>query len=285
VWGAAWDQTRDAEMSATEFRDMVLGNIAQEPESTTLRTLLAQLHTATTLYSAPATRPAVHQKVADRVWELATEATAGSDLQFQLVKTFSQLALTDSHAETLSQLREGDITLAGLAIDTDLSWDLLGGLVLTGAAGQSEIDTALATDNTSNGQQHAARLRAMIPTKESKTAVFTELLTNDALPNAIVRQMTMGYTHVNDPDLLAGLVDNYFTAIAEVWESRTYKMAEYIVDGLYPTPLVSDALVQAAQSWLDHNPDHPALRRIVEENQAGIVRALQAQERDAHLAS
>ena len=281
VWGAAWDQTRDAEMSATDFRDMVLGNIAWETESTTIRTLIAQLHTAATLYSHPSSRAAVHEQVATAVWELAQGAAPGSDIQFQLVKAFAQLANTDDHAHHLTELRDGTTVLDGLAIDTDLGWELLAGLVLTGHAGDDEITDALAADNTSNGQQHAARLRAMIPTADAKRAVVDELLTSDTLPNAIVRHMTMGYTHVNNPELLEPQIERYFEALTGVWESRTYKMAEYIVDGLYPTPLVSDELVQATQRWLDNNPDIPALRRLIEENQAGVVRALQAQERDA----
>ena len=281
VWGAAWDQTRDAEMSATDFRAMVLGNIAGETESTTIRTLLAQLHTATTVYSDPATRPEVHDQVATAVWELAQSAAPGSDIQFQLVKAFAQLALTDTHGRVLSDLREGTTTLKGLTIDTDLSWELLGGLVMTGLATEADIARAVEADNTSNGQQHAARLRAMIPTPDAKRAVFDQLLTDQSLPNVIVRHMTMGYTHVNDPELLAGHVDDYFAALDTVWSTRTYKMAEYIVEGLYPTPLVSDSLVQKTQQWLDAHPDIPALRRIIEENQAGVVRALDAQEKDA----
>jgi len=280
VWGAAWDQTRDAEMSATDFRRMVLDNIAWETESTTVRALLAQLHTATTLYSAPHTRAQVHEQVAGAVWELAQGASAGSDIQFQLVKAFAQLANTEAHAAVLSDLKSGKISLAGLAIDTDLGWELLAGLVLTGQAGEDAITDALTADNTSNGQQHAARLRAMIPTLEAKKAVVEQLLTNESLPNAIVRHMTMGYTHVNDPTLLAPNVERYFEALNQVWASRTYKMAEYIIDGLYPTPLVSDELVQASQQWLDANSDIPALRRLIEENQAGVVRALHAQEND-----
>lgn len=280
VWGAAWDQTRDAEMSATEFRQMVLGNIAQETESTTIRTLLAQLHTATTLYAHPGTRTRVHAEVANTLWQLASTARAGSDLQFQLVKAFSSLAVTDEHATTIAHLRDGQITLDGLTIDTDLGWELLSGLVLTGHATEEDIDSALAADNTSNGQQHAARLRAMVPTPDAKRAVFDDLLTNQDLPNVIVRHMTMGYTHVNDPALLEGNVEDYFAALETIWSTRTYKMAEYLVDGLYPTPLVSDDLVQATERWLESAPDIPALRRLIEENQAGVVRALQAQERD-----
>src|SRR3546814_10837050 len=37
VWGAAWDQTRDAEASASDYVELVLSNIGSETESTTVR--------------------------------------------------------------------------------------------------------------------------------------------------------------------------------------------------------------------------------------------------------
>jgi aminopeptidase N len=85
---------------------------------------------------------------------------------------------------------------------------------------------------------------------------------------------------VNDPTALEGLVEPYFAALTSVWEGRSYKIAEYIVLGLYPSALASQALVDATTAWLDTNPDIPALRRMVIESLAGVQRALRAQERD-----
>ncbi len=56
VWGAAWDQTRDAEASATDYIDLVLRNIGAETESTTVRTTLAQLQLAANSYVSPEKR-------------------------------------------------------------------------------------------------------------------------------------------------------------------------------------------------------------------------------------
>ncbi len=54
-----------------------------------------------------------------------------------------------------------------------------------------------------------------------------------------------------------------------------------LVHGFYPSPLASQALVDASKAWLDANPETPALRRLVIENMAGVERALAAQARDA----
>ncbi|MCU1552226.1 MAG: aminopeptidase [Glaciihabitans sp.] len=281
VWGAAWDATRDAETAPRDYVKLVLGNIASETESTTIRTTLSQLLQVARAYVAPADRAATIESIGDALWSLALGAEAGSDAQFQFVKFFANIASTDAHVATLKGLRDGSSPLAGLEIDTDLDWEVLEGLVLNGAAGKAEIDAALAKDNTANGQQAAARASATIPTAAGKKAAFDSLVGSDELPNVIVRNVGLGFTHTNDPSSLETLVEPYFAALNDVWKSRSYKIAEYIVLGLYPSPLASQQLVDATKAWLTANPDVPALRRMVTENLAGVERALLAQARDA----
>ncbi len=281
VWGAAWDATRDGESPASDYVRLVLGNIASETESTTIRTTLSQLGLVAKQYVAPARRTETLTRIGDTLWTLATGATPGSDAQFQFVKFFAAYASTPEHAAHLAGLRDGSAPLEQLEIDTDLGWEILEGLVLTGVAGQAEIDAALAADNTSNGQQAAARASATIPTSEGKRAAFESLVDSDALPNSIVRNTTLGYLHVNDHAVLEPLVEPYFAALNDIWATRSYKIAEYIVFGLYPSPLASVALVEATTAWLAANPEIPALRRLVTENLAGVERALAVQSKDA----
>ncbi|CAN5308990.1 aminopeptidase N [soil metagenome] len=280
VWGAAWDAARDAESAPSDYVALVLNNIAAETESTTIRTTLSQLLTVARFYVAPERRAATIEEVGDGLWLLAKEAAAGSDAQFQFVKFFANIASTDDHVAALKGLIDGTVTLDGLEIDTDLGWELLEGLALNGATDEAAIDAALAKDNTSNGQQAAARAKATLPTTSAKRAAFDSLVDSDELPNAIVRNVTMGYQHTNDPSSLSALVEPYFAKLNDIWSNRSYKIAEYIVQGLYPSPLASPELVDATQAWLAANPETPALRRLVVENLAGVQRALKAQERD-----
>jgi len=282
VWGAVWDATRDGEAKASDYVRLVLGNIATETESTTIRTTLSQLGSVARLYVAPEQRDETIRTVGDGLWSLAQGAEAGSDAQFQFVKFFANIASTDHHAEVLGKLRSGEETLPGLTIDTDLSWELLEGLVLTGAATEADIDAALEADNTANGQQAAARVRATIPTVDGKRAAFASLAESDDLPNAVVRQTTMGFLHVNDAAVLEPLIEPYFAAINDIWKTRSFKIAEYFVELMYPSPAASPALVNATQAWLASNEDAtPALRRLVIENLAGVERALKVQAKDA----
>jgi aminopeptidase N len=281
VWGAMWDATRDAESPASDYVRLVLGNIATETESTTIRTTLSQLLLTARSYVAPAKVDTTVRTVGDTLWQLASSAEAGSDAQFQFVKFFAQIASTPEHVTTLQGLRDGSVTLQGLEIDTDLRWELLEGLVLAGAAGDAEVDAELAADKTASGEQAAARARATIPTAEGKLAAFSSLVDSSEAPNAIVRQTTVGFQHTNSPVVLEGLVSRYFDVLTRIWAERSYHIADTIVSGLYPAPLASAELRDAANAWLEAHPETPALRRIVSENLAGTERALRVQAADA----
>lgn len=281
VWGSVWDATRDGETPASEYVRLVLGNIARETESTTIRTTLNQLALAAKSYVAPGRQAATLAVVGDELWRLAQSAQAGTDAQFQFVKFFAHLASTPAHADVLRGLLDGSSALEGLEIDTDLRWEILEGLVLLGRADQAEVDAALAQDRTATGQQSAARATATTPTTEAKVAAFASLVESDEAPNAIVRATTQGFQHVNDPAVLAPLVERYFSSLTTLWAERSYHIAETLVVGLYPAALANEELRDATQAWLDAHADAaPALRRLVVENLAGVERALTAQAAD-----
>lgn len=282
VWGAAWDQTRDAESSATDYIDLVLRNIGAETESTTVRTTLAQLQLAANSYVAPEKRSAARERVADGLWELARAAEAGSDSQLQFVTAFASAAATPAHVDAVRALRDGETVLEGLEIDTDLSWQLLVALAAGGAVTAADIDAARAADNTAKGGEFAAQAQAALPTHEAKQAAWTSLVDRADAPNTIVRSAALGFTHPATVDVLADFVEPYFDMLLPVWESRSYQIAQYLIVGLYPAALANRQLRDATRAWLSAHADAaPALRRLVSENLAGVERALAVQERDA----
>ena len=70
----------------------------------------------------------------------------------------------------------------------------------------------------------------------------------------------------------------YFAMLNDVWRDRSYAIASTIITGLYPAPLANRRLADATRAWLDANPETPALRRLVQENLAGVERALAVQQ-------
>jgi aminopeptidase N len=281
VWGAAWDQTRDAEASASAYIDLVLQNIGTETESTTVRTTLAQLQLAANAYVTPENRDAARHRVAEGLWGLAEQAEAGSDSQLQFVTAYASAAATTSQWDRVAGLRSGELTLPGLEIDADLSWALLVSLAAGGVVTAADIDAALAADNTAKGGEFAAQARAALPTEDAKRTAWSSLIDSTDLPNTVVRSAATGFVHPAGKDVLARFVGDYFDMLLPVWETRTYQIAQYLIVGLYPAPLADVALRDATRGWLaDHRDAPAALRRLVNENLAGVERALSVQERD-----
>lgn len=284
VWTAAWDATRDGETPARDFVDLVLNNIAHETDSSVVLVLLRQLSTALDLYVAPQHRSATEIAAADRLLELARSAPAGSDTQLQLVKSFAGRAATTEQLDAVRDLLDGQATLDGLSIDTDLRWELLTSLVTGGRAGDPDIAAQLAADATATGQRAAAAARAAVPTPAAKATAWASVVDQDGLPNAIQAATIAGFGRVHDRSLLVPYVEPYFAGLETVWTDKTNEMAQNIVVGLYPTELADDASVDvlgATDAWLDGHPDAPsALRRLVLESRDGVRRALAAQEAD-----
>jgi len=281
VLGAAWDMTRDGEMSARDFCELVLDALPGEGDSTLRRMLLHQLQSAARLYVAPQNRDGTLASLAARLRELATTATPGSDAQLQLISAFAGYAHRDQDVGWVRALLEGTTTLDGLAIDTEMRWTLLTSLAAAGAATESAIESERQRDNTATGHERAARALASIPTAQAKAEAWRLVIEEEGLPNQTVDAVAQGFVTVHDPDLLSSYIEQYHAMLGTLWESRTHAIAESVVQGFYPLPLASRELLDASESWLDANPQATAsLRRRVSENRDGVERALAAQQRD-----
>jgi aminopeptidase N len=164
-------------------------------------------------------------------------------------------------------------------VDTDQRWRLLTSLVAHGAADATEIEAELERDSTATGKRHAERALALRPTAEAKAEAWRRAIHDDELPNAINEAIITGFSHPGQKELIASYAVKYFEDVAEVWDRRSSERAQSVVLGLFPAWRVDQSTVETADTWLaEERP--PALRRLVSEGRAGIVRALAAREFD-----
>jgi aminopeptidase N len=280
-WSAAWEMTREAELKARDFATLVAGGFGRESEIGVVQRLLLQAQTAVASY-------ADDEWAAERGWPLLTDqlrfrldtAPPGSDIQLAVVNSLAGSVLPVS---VLEQMKGWLLDVAvpdGLTVDTDLRWRLLHALVAHGVAAEAEIDDELQRDPTSTGQRQAERARALIPTPEAKEKAWLRAVHDDELPNAVQESIISGFAHPAQRGLLGGYVERYFAEVAGVWKRRTSERAQSVVVGLFPSHAVEKSTVDAADAWLDDDTHPPALRRLVSEGRAGIVRALAAREFD-----
>jgi aminopeptidase N len=278
VLASLWDATRDAELPVADFIDHLLRTVGHETESTTRRQQLGQLTTAAHRFTPKADREATVERVADRLLELAQGAEAGSDAQFAFVRAFSGFATTAAQLDAVQALLDGSTRLDGLEIDTDLGWELLTALVAGGRAGEAEIAARNEADKTSNGNKHAATARASVPTAEAKQAAWELVWKRNEQPNEIVRATIAGFWNTSNDELVTPFVAPYFDELRGIWDSRSFHIAEDLIEGFYPTTTPTDRVATSAEAWLAANADAaPALRRMIVEGLDDTQRALRVQ--------
>ena len=103
---------------------------------------------------------------------------------------------------------------------------------------------------------------------------------DDTVPNITARSIIGGFAPAGQSELLEAYVERYFAEVPDVWERRSSEVAQTVVVGLYPSWSISEASVAAADEFLAGDRP-PALRRLITEGRAGIVRSLRAQAFDA----
>ena len=281
-WAAAWDMTRDAEMPARDYLALVQRGIGGETDIGVVQSLLRQAQSALTLFADPAWAPTGRAALAAFALAATQAAEPGSDLQLAWARALGSLASTDEQLDLLAGLLDGSTTMAGLTVDAELRWHFLHRLVVVGRGGLDEIDAEVRKDPTAAGQRHAASCHAARPTEQAKAEAWASVIERDDLPNAVQAAVIGGFQNPEHVALLAPYIDPYFDCLDDIWATRTAEMAQNVVIGLYPTLLVSPAVVERTDAYLSsHGEVAPALERLLLEGRDGVVRALRARARDA----
>ena len=280
-WSAAWEMTREAELKARDFVTLVQRGIHTETEVGVVQRLLLQAQTALNSYAEQGWAVAKGWPAfTARLLELTRAAEPGSDHQLAFVNSLAGSLLDDETVAIIAGWLDGSAPLPGLTVDTDLRWRLLHALVAHGKADSGAIDAEQARDDTAAGRRQAERARALRPTVDAKADAWHRAVHDDELTNAVSDSLISGFSHPGQKALLAEYVGKYFEVIDEVWQRRSSERAQPIAIGLYPSWAVEPATVTASDEWLAG--EHPqALRRLVSEGRAGILRALAARDFDA----
>ncbi|MBD0322593.1 MAG: aminopeptidase N [Aldersonia sp.] len=289
AWSAAWEMTRQAEFRARDFVALVQRGVAAETEVGVVQRLLQQAQTALGSYAEPGwVKDEGWPRFADRLLELAREAAAGSDHQLAFVNALTSSLLAAWHTEVLQELLDGDpatVGLPGLAVDTDLRWRIVQALAAAGEIDAEGIETPfidaeVQRDNTAAGKRQGATAATARPQAAVKEQAWNTVVHDDSVPNITARAIIGGFAPQGQGELLAPYLQRYFDEIPGVWARRSSEVAQTVVVGLYPSWMISDEAVAAADAFLAQ--EHPpALRRLVLEGRAGVVRALKARAFDA----
>jgi aminopeptidase N len=279
-WWSAWDMTRDAGLAARQWVRLVAEHAASESSLSVLQTLLAQASMAIDLYGAPANRKAVRATLADRARMELSAAEPGGDRQLIWARTLVANAARELDLRFAGGLLDGSVRVEGLAVDADFRWHVVESLAAVGVADVAVIAAEVERDPTDIGIRRAASARAARPTAEAKAAAWSALMDDPDLHLATMRAIAEGFGRPGQEDVLRPYVDRYADALGRVWSERSPEEALLLTAKLYPTAVVAEDTVAAADRALERDDVPPPGKRLVAEARDATLRALRPRAAD-----
>jgi aminopeptidase N len=275
-WSAVLDMVQQAELPVPAFVRILVGGMGAEPSVSVLQMLHITAARVMAVNADPGWLPEGKAQLAAAALELLGSAEPGSDHQLAWVQLLGWAAATPQQLDFLAGLLDGTEEVPGLVVDTELRWTLLRRLAATGRVTDAEIDAELAADPTDAGRRHAVASRASIPDAEHKAEAWQLVTQSQELGHEGVLAVAGGFGQPEHAGLLSQYVDEYFTVLPDIWESRGDHMKRVLADSLFPYWAASPELLRRVDEFSATQPLDPALRRILIERRDIVERALRS---------
>ncbi|MEG3634037.1 aminopeptidase N [Micromonospora palythoicola] len=273
LWGEALDAATDGERPVTGLVDLIVAALPTETEVIIVEDVLAMSRSLVDRYLDPLARQSALARIAESCRRLLDGAAPGESLQLAAARG---LIAASTDAELLTGWLAGRAVPAGLAVDTELRWTLLGRLVVLGAAGAAEIAAEAAADPSATGAERAARCRAALPEPAAKRAAWEIIVSNTELSNRLVEATAEGFWQPEQADLTSAYVASYFADMPAAARLRTPWVADEVAKLAFPRHAVSQPTREAAAALLARDDLTPGLRRVVTDADDDLRRALVA---------
>ena len=293
-WGALWDMTRDAELSATDFVDVVVKGLASETDETAVKQLPVYVQLSLDQYAHPDGRDRLRTTWETGLRDLIEAAEPGSDRQLTFVRAFAGTtgrrippssyggaARSAAGLDLLEGLLDGTAALPGLEVSADVRWAAVTALAAQGRIGGERVLEEQERDRTISGQERAAAALAVIPTSEAKAEAWAIAAESGDVSNETQRSIAYVFDVSGQAEQLAPYLERYLATAETVWEERGTQIASTMLEYMFPRALTGPDTLERVDAWLASSEANPAAKKYVREARDDIARALAAREADA----
>jgi aminopeptidase N len=181
LWGALWDQVRDARLDPARFARLALREIPFEKDEQLLPQLLGRVNRAITTYVHDDLRPALRDEAERVSWALASDATRSFGIRRAGADAFIGIAASLAGVATLEHLLVAD-SLAGEPLRDPTRWEVVNRLLVLGASSaERALATQAARDTTPDGRRRAFTANAAHGDSATKREYFTRYFSDRTL--------------------------------------------------------------------------------------------------------
>ncbi|TFG96429.1 MAG: hypothetical protein E4H11_03450, partial [Myxococcales bacterium] len=290
LWHALWEMVVDGKLAAREYAEAALAQIGSEEDTLVLASVLgnlasAHLGSASALKYLPDSEREVYRERMEAAFLRGFErAPAGSDLQLSWYFALLEVARSPQTLGQLQGLLDGDLEIAGLRIDQDRRWELIGALARAGAPGVRErIALELAEDATDSGRKAAIAAEVSLPSAETKAAWRARMEAPDGperLADAQLREAMRAHHQLGQEELSRLSVDWYFATLPGFAATRDEDLVDSFSAAMFPA-LCDERIVGRIDALLASGARLPAAAeknlRVARQEETRCIRARQLQ--------
>jgi aminopeptidase N len=279
IWASVWDMTRDGELPASRYIDLVARHAPHEPVPTMVDDILGEAIGAVELYSNPDNRAALRALVHETSQAILDRAAPGTPHQLTALRATVTTSDTEAQLRRAAGLLEGRDLPEGMAVDQDLRWFLIRRLAAAGWLDEAAIDAESEHDRTDVGLRKAAAACAARPDAGAKEAAWSRLIDPET-PLAMQKALIRGLQERGQEELFAPFLERWAEMVPQYWRERSSEEAEFFTAGMYPVYRVDDGVIAVADRLLEAGDLKESARRLVVESRDQTLRLQRAQAAD-----
>jgi aminopeptidase N len=173
LWGALWDQVRDARLAPDRFVALALRELPMERDEQIVPVILGRLSRAVSAYLSPARQAAVRPDVERVLLAIANDSTRSYGIRKNHLDTWIGLARSPGALATLDAMLDST-TLAGAPLRAPTRWAIV--TSLTGRSAPTaprRLADEMRRDSTSEGRRRAFVAGAAQPDSATKANYWT----------------------------------------------------------------------------------------------------------------
>ncbi|HXD22745.1 MAG TPA: ERAP1-like C-terminal domain-containing protein, partial [Gemmatimonadaceae bacterium] len=181
LWGALWDQVREAQLAPERFAELALAELPRETDEQIVPVLLGRLERALRAYIAPARAAVVTADAERALWAGIRDSTKSYGVRKAFLDAFIGLASTADGVAKLESLL-ADKAAAGEPVGDPTRWAVVNRLIVLGAPNaERALAAQTARDTTPDGRRRAFVAGAARGTPAVKAEYFNRYFADKTL--------------------------------------------------------------------------------------------------------
>ena len=261
LWGALWDQVRDAQLAPERFAELALTELPREKDEQIVPVLLGRLERSIRAYMAPAKAVTMRSSAERMLWDGARDASKPYGIRKAFLDAFIGLAASADGIAKLESLLSAD-SAAGEPVRDPTRWSVVNRLVVLGAANaERSLATQVARDTTPDGRRRAFVAGAARESAAAKADYFTRYFADKTLNEDWASGSLGEFNTLEHQDLTLPYLRPALDSLPFIQANRRiFFLGSWL--GSFIGGHTSDAALQTVKKFL---ADHPKLPKDLRE--------------------